>query len=82
MIAGSALAIKSMKPDVLIYGAESTKCASFTAAIKAGHPVFTKAGSSLADGLAVPMVRGMMRGGKGEGGPGRQGGRGGGGGGE
>jgi len=56
LIAGSALAIKSMKPDVLIYGAESTKCASFTAAIKAGHPVFTKAGSSLADGLAVPMV--------------------------
>ena len=62
LIAGSALAIKSMKPNVLIYGAESTKCASFTAALKAGHPVYTKAGSSLADGLAVPMVRKMVRG--------------------
>ena len=56
MIAGSALAIKSMNPNVLIYGAESIKCASFTAAMKAGHPVYTKAGSTLADGLAVPMV--------------------------
>ena len=56
LIAGSALAIKSMNPNVLIYGAESTKCPSFSAALKAGHPVYTKAGSTLADGLAVPMV--------------------------
>ena len=45
-----------MNPNVLIYGAESTKCPSFSAALKAGHPVYTKAGSSLADGLAVPLV--------------------------
>jgi len=56
LIAGSALAIKSMNPNVLIYGAESTKCASFSAALKAGHPVYTKAGSTLADGLAVPTI--------------------------
>lgn len=56
LIAGSALAIKSMNPNVLIYGAESTKCPSFSAAMQAGRPVYTKAGSSLADGLAVPLI--------------------------
>jgi len=56
LIAGSALAIKSLNPNVLIYGAESTKCPSFSAALKAGQPVYTKAGSTLADGLAVPTI--------------------------
>ena len=45
-----------MNPNVLIYGAESVKCASFSAALKAGKPVYVKPGSTLADGLAVPMV--------------------------
>ena len=45
-----------MNPNVLIYGAESVKCPSFSAAMKAGKPVYTKASSTLADGLAVPLV--------------------------
>lgn len=35
---------------------ESEKCASFGAAMKCGAPVYTKAESTLADGLAVPTV--------------------------
>ena len=37
--------------------AESEMCPSFTAAMKAGKPVYTDAKPSLADGLAVPKVR-------------------------
>ena len=35
---------------------ESEMCPSFTAAVKAGKPVYTDAKPSLADGLAVPKV--------------------------
>ena len=31
-------------------------CPSFTEAMKAGHPVLTETGGSLADGLTVPTV--------------------------
>ncbi|XP_076440664.1 L-threonine ammonia-lyase-like isoform X2 [Babylonia areolata] len=56
LIAGVALAIKSLKPSVQIYGVESEKCASFSASLQAGHPMYTKSQSTLADGLAVPLV--------------------------
>lgn len=35
---------------------ESEKCASFSGAMKAGKPIYVKAESTLADGLAVPKV--------------------------
>lgn len=56
LIAGTALAIKSLKPLVKIYGVESERCASFSEALKAGKPTWTSASSSIADGLAVPLV--------------------------
>ncbi|XP_071117070.1 L-threonine ammonia-lyase-like [Haliotis cracherodii] len=56
LIAGTALAIKSLHPNVQIIGVESEKCASFAAALNAGKPVYTKITSTLADGLAVPEV--------------------------
>ncbi|ELU10999.1 hypothetical protein CAPTEDRAFT_176201 [Capitella teleta] len=56
LIAGTALAIKSLYPHVTVIGAESERCASFSTSIEAGHPVYTKASSTLADGLAVPLV--------------------------
>ncbi|OWF34823.1 uncharacterized protein LOC110443690 isoform X2 [Mizuhopecten yessoensis] len=56
LIAGAALAIKSLKPAVQIIGVESETCPSFSAAMKAGKPVYTNATSTLADGLAVPTV--------------------------
>lgn len=56
LIAGSALAIKSLRPNVTIIGVESEKCPSFSAALKAGKPIYTETTSTLADGLAVPTV--------------------------
>ena len=56
LIAGTALAVKSLRPDVKIYGAESDACASWTAAEAAGEPVDIQVQSTLADGLAVSRV--------------------------
>jgi threonine dehydratase len=56
LIAGVALAVKSINPNVKVYGVESEKCPSFSEALKAGKPVYTKTLATLADGLAVPMV--------------------------
>ncbi|XP_033736746.1 L-threonine ammonia-lyase-like isoform X2 [Pecten maximus] len=56
LIAGAALAIKSLKPSVQIIGVESETCPSFAEAMKAGKPVYTTTTSTLADGLAVPTV--------------------------
>ncbi|KAJ9576257.1 hypothetical protein L9F63_006856, partial [Diploptera punctata] len=56
LIAGMALAIKTLYPKAKIIGVESDRCASFSRALKAGKPVYTPIESTLADGLAVPMV--------------------------
>ncbi|XP_064607381.1 L-threonine ammonia-lyase-like isoform X2 [Liolophura sinensis] len=56
LIAGTALAIKSLYPNVQIIGAESERCASFSEALKVGHPSYTQPSATLADGLAVPIV--------------------------
>jgi threonine dehydratase len=39
-----------------VIGVESERCASFSSALKIGQPIYTKAESTLADGLAVPRV--------------------------
>ena len=56
LIAGVSCAVKTLKPDVLVYGVEPEFAASYTAALKAGRPVGTVVTPTLADGLAVPMV--------------------------
>lgn len=56
LIAGSAVAIKSINPKVKIIAVESEKCPSFRNALEAGKPVYTETFSTLADGLAVPTV--------------------------
>ncbi|CAI2340924.1 unnamed protein product [Caenorhabditis sp. 36 PRJEB53466] len=58
LIAGIAVAVKTLKPDVLIYGIEAETCPSFTEAYEAGHVVSAITKASLADGLAVPTVGG------------------------
>uniref|UniRef100_A0A8R1DXB8 L-serine deaminase n=1 Tax=Caenorhabditis japonica TaxID=281687 RepID=A0A8R1DXB8_CAEJA len=58
LIAGIAVAVKTLKPEVHIYGIEAETCPSFTEAYKAGHVVNAVAKASLADGLAVPSVGG------------------------
>ena len=54
LIAGVALAVKTMKPDVTIIGVEPEACPSFSTALKAGKPVQTPTDASLADGKESP----------------------------
>ena len=56
LIAGVAIAIRHLKPNVMILGVEPERCASFTAAVKAGAPVEVNAKPTVADGLAVAKV--------------------------
>jgi threonine dehydratase len=53
LIAGVSLAVKSMRPDVLIVGVEAVHTPNFTTALSAGQPVAYASRPTLADGLAV-----------------------------
>ena len=56
LVAGMALALKTLKPNIKIIGVEPARAASFTAALSAGHPVEVEVKPTLADGLSVPKV--------------------------
>ncbi len=56
LIAGVALAMRTLKPNAKIIGIEPKRAASFTAAVEAGKPVAVKVRPTLADGLAVSQV--------------------------
>jgi len=56
LIAGIALAVKTLNPNVRVIGVEPQRCASYTAALAAGMPVLADVVPTLADGLAVPKV--------------------------
>lgn len=56
LIAGIALAIKTLKPEVTVIAVQPELCPSFEAALAAGKPVNAFKSASLADGLAVPVV--------------------------
>jgi threonine dehydratase len=56
LIAGLALALKTLRPSVKIIGVEPERAASFTAALAAGRPVHIEMKPTLADGLSVPQV--------------------------
>ena len=56
LIAGAALAIKTLRPSVTVIGAEPVNCPSLTGALQEGRPVTVPATSTLADGLLVPRV--------------------------
>jgi threonine dehydratase len=56
LVAGVALAVKSVMPGVQIVGVEPEHAAAFSAALAAGHPVKTPLRPTLADGLAVGKV--------------------------
>jgi threonine dehydratase len=53
LIAGVALAIKSLKPQVQIYGVEAENNPTFTRSLAAGHVVQMPGKPTLADGLAT-----------------------------
>ncbi len=56
LIAGVALAVKSIMPKVHVIGVEPERAAGFTAALAAGHVVKAPLRPTLADGLAVGKV--------------------------
>ncbi|WAH38917.1 threonine ammonia-lyase [Alicyclobacillus dauci] len=53
LAAGIALAVKTLRPDVKIYGVEASAVASFRHALDAGHLETIDAKSTIADGIAV-----------------------------
>ncbi|CAA9994863.1 unnamed protein product [Nesidiocoris tenuis] len=56
LIAGVALAAKTLHPGIQIIGVESDRCPSFSKALEQGKPTEVPIYSTLADGLAVPLV--------------------------
>jgi threonine dehydratase len=56
LIAGIATAVKSIRPELRIFGVEAEEVPTFTAALAAGRPVDCPRQPTLADGLAVGRV--------------------------
>ncbi len=56
LIAGVALAVKTLRPRAKIIGVEAEHVASFSAALRAGAPTPIEMQPTLADGLAIPEV--------------------------
>lgn len=56
LLAGIAVAVKSLRPKVKILAVQAEHVPSLTAALAAGHPVTVDAQPTLADGLAVSRV--------------------------
>eukprot|EP00112_Aurelia_sp_Birch-Aquarium-sp1_P004625 Seg1524.7 transcript_id=Seg1524.7/GoldUCD/mRNA.D3Y31 product="L-threonine ammonia-lyase" protein_id=Seg1524.7/GoldUCD/D3Y31 len=58
LLAGCTVALKTLCPNIMVIAAESEECASYRAAMDAGHPVRIEADQSLtlADGLCVAKV--------------------------
>jgi threonine dehydratase len=56
LLAGVALALKTLRPQVKIVAVEAENVASFSAALEAGKPTRIALYPTLADGLAIPQV--------------------------
>jgi len=59
LLAGVALAVKSLRPEVEVIGVEPEAAASMKAALAAGRPVEIAAGETIADGLK-PLQAGAI----------------------
>jgi threonine dehydratase len=56
LLAGVALAVKTLRPQTKIIAVEADHVASFSAALEADKPTRTAMRPTLADGLAIPQV--------------------------
>ncbi len=56
LLAGVALAVKTLRPQTMIIAVEADGVASFSAALHAGKPTRIPTQATLADGLAIPQV--------------------------
>ena len=53
LLAGVALAVKSLRPDVRVVGVQAERAAAFPASLAAGVPVPLESMATMADGIAV-----------------------------
>ena len=53
LISGTAVALRDQRPDIRIVGVQAAGCASFPAALRAGHPETLPRADTIADGIAV-----------------------------
>jgi len=53
LLAGVAAAVKGLRPDVRVVGAQAAGAAAFPASLAAGHPVPLASMATIADGIAV-----------------------------
>ena len=56
LLAGVGLALKTLRPQIIIVAVEAENVASFSAALAAGKPSTIALQPTLADGLAIPQV--------------------------
>lgn len=56
LLAGVALAVKTLRPETKVIAVEAENVASFSAAIEAGKPTPITLHPTLADGLAIPQI--------------------------
>jgi threonine dehydratase len=54
LLAGAALAIKGLRPDVRVVGVQAAGAAAFPESLRTGAPVALRSMSTMADGIAVP----------------------------
>jgi threonine dehydratase len=55
LLAGIALAVKSRRPGVRVYGVQAEGAAAYPPSLAAGHPVALKSMTTMADGIAVGL---------------------------
>ncbi|PRY58149.1 threonine dehydratase [Knoellia remsis] len=68
LLAGIALAVRELKPDVRIIGVQAEQAAAYPTSLAAGHPVAAERMATMADGIAVglpgdvtfPIVRDLV----------------------
>ncbi|WP_353951078.1 threonine ammonia-lyase [Knoellia sp. S7-12] len=68
LLAGIAVAVRELKPDVRIIGVQAEQAAAYPASLAAGHPLAAAKMSTMADGIAVglpgdvtfPLVRDLV----------------------
>jgi threonine dehydratase len=53
LLAGVALAVKDVRPDVRVVGVQAERAAAYPASLQAGHPVSLDRMGTMADGIAV-----------------------------
>ena len=55
LLAGVAVAVKALRPEVRVIGVQAAGSASWTPSLAAGHPVAIERGTTVADGIAVQL---------------------------